>query len=392
MEKAPLPEYKYNLFVDREEEIGKVMKKVESLPPGLSQRERLLIFTGERGTGKSWLLRHLEKELKERGTVDVFFLDLATFWDQEPLIAVIGILKKAAEEILGQNNLSGKSLRDMTGAFLGQLRRRLEERPLVVLIDTVYESPRPLLVEVESYFIAPLANEPRVLIVMAGRGKPYQWRAPEVRLNLKEMPLKGFEEEEYIREQVKKQVRKPQLDDVSKIKEWGDGVPLVNYLLAEYGEEGLDRALDLMLELVGEDERGRVREVVERVCVLRAFDAYRIVEMFTRSEESIDQGEAERLLDLLVENGLADFRYEVGGYVLDEPVRVVAERYLEVCRYEQWRALHCAAYRMYGDWANKYSRSREWWKKEREYHEHRLRERGETPEDCPLVSMDRQRL
>ncbi|HEY76238.1 MAG TPA: AAA family ATPase [Thermoflexia bacterium] len=382
-----LPEYSAKWFVDREDEIQTVLEKAKSLPSAPPQKERLLIFTGERGTGKTWLLRHLEKQLKELGTVDVFFLDLTKFWEQEPLLAVMEILREAAEKILGSKNLPGGSPSDMVGAFLDQLRRRLEKRPLAVLIDTVYESPRDLLVVLEAYFIAPLANEPRVLIVMAGRGKPFQWRTPEVRLNLESKTLEGFKER-YVQEQISKQVRRPKLD-VSKIKQWSGGVPLVNYLLAKRGERGLSEALDLMLEPVGEAERRLMRKVVERICVLRAFEADRIVEMFRGEGEQIDLEEAGRVLGLLVEAGLAQHNYKRGGYVLDEPVRMVAERYLEVVERKRWETLHCTAYRMYEEWAERLprSRTREEWEKEKKYHGERLKEREVNPEECPPASM-----
>ena len=377
------PVYSPAKFVDRKDEIEFILEKVQRLPYGLEKRERLLIFVGGRGTGKTWLLRRLKDELRDLGTpLDIFFLDLARYWSKAPSVAVMEILLDAAQEVLGPGGLPGDIPSEVARRFMDRLRPRLEERPLVALVDAVYETPQALLVELETYFIAPLANEPCILLVMAGRGRPYPWKKPEVRLNIQAVPLGGFEEDKDIEEQIRKQVgRRPRMEP-AEIKKWGDGVPLVNYLLGKYGREGLEFALEEMLEPVDADDRQRVREGVEAICMLRAFEEDRLQRMLAAYRgKSVGDYEAAVIRDLLVKWSLARFEREAGGYVLDGPVRKVAERHLEENHPQLWKKLHCAAYRLYEEWSK--GRGAEWWKKEKDYHERRLEEKGIDAAECP---------
>jgi hypothetical protein len=69
--------------------------------------------------------------------------------------------------------------------------------------------------------------------------------------------------------------------------------------------------------------------------------------------------------------------------VLDEPLRIVLEALLREENPRQWRRLHCVAYRMYDDWADKYEQSRDWWNDEAQYHADKLKAADHNPKDCP---------
>ena len=104
--------------------------------------------------------------------------------------------------------------------------RRLN-RVLVLLVDYVDESTNDLLNRLEDHCLSPLAVEPNALIVLAGRGREYIWKGPELRLKSEEHDLSPFDPVQTL-EQLRKQA--PQAAQYSdEIFELSAGVPWSNY-------------------------------------------------------------------------------------------------------------------------------------------------------------------
>lgn len=391
------PDYSPDEFVDQErkEEASQGMEKARALAQRLALDKRTTIFIGERGTGKSWLLANLRDEIEKLTGIIVFLLDLSDYAELDPIQAVTEVLKKFADDVLGQQVRSASrretsvTLAEMGRALMQEVRRVLEKQSLAVLVDSVYESDWKVLAALEDYLLGPLAIEPNVLIVMAGRGRPYPWKTPELRLKADFRDLKPFEKLDTTVEQLKRQ--KPEaVPKAEEIHELSGGNPLANFLLASYEEpaQALDQVIRGMLETVPTDLQSMVREYLEALCVLRTFDEERIPTMLAAYHSDLaylnwSYAQRRQVRGELVKSAFARWDEIRGGYVIDEPTRRLVERYLEEANIPRWRALHCAAYRLYSQWAKDYPRAHARWQQEVDHHAARLREANFSPEDCP---------
>jgi hypothetical protein len=382
-----LPDYSPDAFVDREDEVGLVIQKAHPLLENRAVDRRTIIFIGERGTGKSWLLAHLRKLTELELTA--FALNLADYATQDPVFAVMDILKQFSQ-VLGQGQVPGVTLAEMSRVVMENVRPRLEKQPLLLLVDWVYESDWKLLAALEDYWLGPLAVEPHVLIVMAGRGRPYPWKTPELRLKAEFHDLSPFRDVDTTAEQLRRQ-RKEAVDKAPQIHRLSGGNPLANFLLAAHENPGaaLDQVIDGMLETVPSGRRRSVRQYLEALSVLRSFDEERIPTMLAvyysdPSYRGWTHAQARRVREELVRWAFARWDENQGGYVMDAPTSALIEQYLQDARQSLWKDLHCAAFWLYTSWAE-YPRARERWQKEVENHAGRLREAGFTPEKCSVL-------
>jgi len=240
-----------------------------------------------------------------------------------------------------------------------------------------------LLAELEDRFLAPLAIHPRALLVMAGRGRVYPWKTPELRLYVEEHGLEPFDED-----LTKQQLERLQPDAAfrtSEIHDMSHGYPLVNYLLAARPTviEAMHETVDGLLGGVSPEERSWL----EALCVLRAFDEERIPVLLAAYSDYSSLAERSykeirRIRDRLLRTALVRWGEETGGWVVDEAIRPVLEKYLQETKPELWRRLHCAALRLYQDWEDRYPRGRERWREEANHHAKCLRDAGYDPDQC----------
>ena len=374
-----LLEYLPKKFVNRRQEIELVMKQVRALLQGDRPDARTIIFTGERGTGKSWLLAHLQKvKLDALSGVHTFEFNLHEYADWDPILAVADILKRLDAAIGKRNTKLGITLADMSRNLMQDVRQSLGKQVLVLLVDYVYESDWKLLAALEDYLLGPLAVEPRVLIVMAGRGRAYPWKTPELRLKARFVDLEPFPDVALTTEQLERQ-QKRAVPRAAKIHDLSGGNPLANYLLATYRDTGtaLDKVIDGMLETVPDEHRRQVRDYLEALCVLRSFDEERIPAMLAAYYDSAAYGEwsyaqARRVREILVKWAFARWDADKGGYVLDELTRKLLGRYLKTAQHDRWEKLQRAASELYEEWERDYPRTRKRWQQEVKYHDQYL--------------------
>jgi hypothetical protein len=373
-----LPDYSPDKFVDRDEEIKLVKDRARKLAEGQAADRRTIIFTGERGTGKSWLLAHLQGEIETLPDMQVFSFSLRKYADWEPVLAVADILKSLDNQLEEGGEALGATLAEMSRNLMENVRRALDHNALTLLVDHVYESDWNLLAALEDYLLGPLAVEPRVLIVMAGRGRAYPWKTPELRLKAQFEDLEPFDKANDTAEQLKRQQEKA-VSRAKEIHEISGGNPLANYLLAteENPSKALDQVVRGMLETVPGKERQKVREYLEALCVLRAFDEERIPTMLAAYYDNEDYRDwsyaaARQVREALVKWAFAHWSADKGGYVLDELTRQLLERYLETAEHEIWERLQEAASDLYEEWAEKYARTKDRWQGEVDYHTDQL--------------------
>jgi len=375
-----LLEYSSDKFINRQEKIEHVMKKARALTQGSSvDGKRTIIFAGERGTGKSWLLSHLQAKLRTLPTVTVFKFDLSKYADRDPILAVLDILKQFSVATGKQGKGLGTTLADMSRNLMQKIQPLLRKGVLVLLVDHVYESDWKLLAALEEYLLGPLAVEKRVLIVMTGRGRPYPWKRPELRLKAEFVDLKPFPDVDTTAEQLERQ-QKQALARAAEIHDLSGGNPLANFLLGAQDDPAaaLNQVVEGMLDTVPDEHRGRVREHLEALSVLRAFDEERIPAMLAAyydDEQCLEWSYAQSrgVREELVKWAFAHWDADQGGYVLDELTRKLLERYLETAQPDRWEKLQQAASKLYREWAHDYPRTRDRWQREVQYHIQQLR-------------------
>jgi len=272
----------------------------------------------------------------------------------------------------GSDRELGVELPEMSRKLMERLKEVLAGRVLVLLLDHVHESDWDLLLKLEDYLLGPLITMPEVLIVMSGRGRLYPWKTPELRLKAEFKDLKPLPEED-TKAQVKRQVPKPRISPEG-LYQLTDGNPLANYLVARYGvPEGLNEVIEGLLEPIPSEYRQKIREYLEALCVLRAFDEERIPTMLAvyyddDSYRNWTFAQARKVRQELTRWALARWDSEQGGYVLDKTVRKLVEEYLKVAHPDKWKALQQAASELYRKWVEEFPRTKERWREEAQYH------------------------
>lgn len=381
-----LPEYSPDKFVDRETELERLQKRVRALIEGRNGHG-VIIFTGERGVGKTWLRAHWQEQLRqEQEKVLVIWVDLKKYVGKDAAWTVEDILRQVSKRTEGPDKLLGLDLAEISRNVLKHLREKvLRKQGLILFVDHVYESEWALLPILEDYLLAPLAAEPRVLIVLAGRGRLYPWKTLELGVRADMVELSPFDEK-FTKEQLERQVREPRLE-ASAIHSITEGNPMANYLLAFYGvPEGLDQALEGVLEPVPPEYRQKVREYLEALCVLQDFDEERISTMLAvyyhdPSYRNWTYAQARRVREELIRWAFARWDDQKRAYVLDRITRKLAEQFLCHQKPGIWRALHEEAWNLYTQWSNRYPNTRERWEEEARYHQQQLQTWGDK---CPV--------
>jgi hypothetical protein len=452
--------YKADLFVNREKEIETVTKALENIARGDAEQVRTIVFQGERGLGKSWLALHLHRSaIKEEASPRIPDYRIVSFlisltpppkdkefqvgereWyitsndisqiesgDERHYEHLLQELLAWIAEQLDIVRTPYASLRDLSAWLAQDVRKKLEsERDLIIclILDSVFEANRSFLDYLERYLLAAFAALPRVLIIMTGRGRPYLWKSPYLRLEREDQSLTPFSLEQ-VAKQIKKSLQKssqgspqesPQdtliaanLSDeaieqlAKKVINLGGGYPLTNELLARafvhqvlgrspksddleqainsatIDDKVLENVASRLLEVIPAQWRDELREVLNALCVLK--DGFREHEMpyflaelrNTKPEGPEYTIKAMRgLRDLLLETNLG--RWQDARYVLDEAVRTVLEQLLKLQKREVWRRLHERAVNLYEDWAKRYPNSRQYFEQRAEYHRRVLAE------------------
>jgi hypothetical protein len=386
---SELPErlpYDHDKFVDRHEELRFVIDKISRLASsGLEQR--VVVFRGTHGSGKSWLLQEIEYQLRQNpAPVPNVYVDLQRFLTLPVDMSVQQALRQIDDGVTvwtGFSNLSAASdLAGQASTVVNNVRRL--SKVLVLLIDYVHESTNDLLTRLEDHCLSPLAVEPNVLIVLAGRGREYIWKGPELRLKSEEHDLSPFDPIQTL-EQLRKQA--PQAAQYAdEIYELSSGVPWSNYLLRTLPAskaDALQRTKDVLL---GSETRLLARPYLEALSVLRAFDENRMPVMFAayfqQPATNWTYAYCREIRSQLAEQRLARWDRDKGEFILDRAIQSIVENALCENDEPKWGALHCAAYCLYRDWASRYSRTSARWQTEADYHARCLQVKGYAASSC----------
>lgn len=369
-------------FINRNDPIELVTSLVERVSRGERPRRRVVIIYGERGTGKSWLLQHLDHLIASSGMAVSCYLDLRRYQNQPPARAgdhVSQILQKLAQ-VLDGGGLPAEADCNCWSDLVVDKTRELP-RPLLLLVDHVTEMEAPFLELLEAHLLAQLSAFPHVLILLAERGRGHGWKAIGLRLHTHPIDLAPFSAEETLAQLQDQVPRSPYPAD--EIHGLGGGFPWANYLLAEVPRTQQVGRLDQIVEGYINGQGG-LRPIVETLSVLRHFTDSHIEEMVNSCHEvqrdaGMGPADCTALRQRLVDAGLARWSKLASQYKMDEALQRVLISYLEGAQKELLICLHCAAFCMYRSWAQKYDPR---WQHEADHHSSELLRLGVSAQDC----------
>ncbi|WP_333691886.1 NB-ARC domain-containing protein [Chloroflexus sp.] len=405
--------YNPEQFVNRETEIMKVEETLKRLREE-NQPAQVIIFRGERGIGKSWLVRHLHRsELKRKSPSPVSFLiHLLPIEGEDPdgedewIVSEPALMRLqasdpvTAEEIAKEitrdilNFLTDKlnitrapraTIREISAWMVEDLKGRLQKEPeliICLLIDSVFEANHNLVDAIEQYLLAPIITLPRILIIMTGRGKSYLWKSPRLRLESKEQQIEQFKEENAT-EQVRKIGNQIQEDSIiqqiaKRIHQFSGGYPLTIRLLTEallekaalaqgsnpeqleqtinkidFDEETLNQVTEQLLAgILPESERDYL-DYLEIASILKqGFREHELQHLLAVKDSSITLTKVRQFIDQLLAVGLA--RWQDKRYIIDAAVQSVLEARLKRRDPGRWKALHERALKQFQEWNEKY--------------------------------------
>ena len=403
-----LPNYSPDLFVNREEAIQLVVNKVHRISSGTPERKRVIVFEGYRGSGKSWLLQHLAREILGVPGAAAAYINLRDHKAKAPNVAVIDVI----EQIGGCLGASTAFLTvEVAANRLIEAVNAHTDTVLVLLVDFVYEAPQEILESLEKHVLGPLVVIPHVVIVMAGRGQAYPWLTLRLRFDAEYHELEPFSEVEHTREQLKKQRPNAALhaDDIHKATR---GYPLANvvipYPLAKATLAEMKTMIDLLLEPIRKPDGTwpPERQHLEALCVLRTFDEERIpilldayngkqvisnFALYYNSSGPARGGwtlaKASEIFRGLIATQLVRWNSDAGGWwIVDQAIRELLEEYLRVAEPDRWRCCHETAINLYQDWRARYPEEAALWEEEVKHHETGLSHLKQNQDDPGIAS------
>lgn len=378
MESLPerLP-YDHGKFVNRANEIWLVIDKARELASSHPVEKRVVIFYGARGSGKSWLLQEIHYLLKaEHPSIPCVYLDLSTYGSRPSDEAVRAIIGQILQTLAGpstESSLSNAMLDQWSALLVNGVNR---PALMVLLFDHVDESHRDLLTLLEDRCLSPLAVLPNTLIVLAGRGREYVWRGPELRLRSEERDLPYFDLP-CTQEQLDKQVPHP-IPSADEIQILSGGYPWSNYLLGKHRDDKATALQQCVTILLGDLLGSEVDYAhLQALCVLRAFSDEMIPPMLAAYFDEPDYLKWQyrryrQVRQALIRTTLVKWDEPCGGYVIDEALRRVLEHQLYERDPEIWERSHTAARDLFDAWQKEYPRTAVRWEKEMAYHAGRL--------------------
>ncbi|MGD8623970.1 MAG: AAA family ATPase [Anaerolineae bacterium] len=224
--------------------------------PELAPGDQVMALTGERGAGKTWLLRHLAEQ-EYRTARCALYLDL-------------------------EERRQNLRVEDYVQGVEERIRKACGADPALLLLDHVPPQLDEHLKVLEDIVLRPHLAHRRSLVIMA-LAHPAQvcWRAPALRGG-QVLALPPFDEAETRAQlrQLEKAGSTTPLPPSPDLLQLSEGLPLLNYLLATRGRsEAYELLLEYWFSRVPADERHRVRGYLDAVCNLETLEHVSIQRM-----------------------------------------------------------------------------------------------------------------
>lgn len=366
--------YSSQYFVDRKEVVA-INKFIDVIRANPKAEKRVVNIWGGRGSGKSWILHYLQETLNAKGDLRTYYLNLSDFGKRDSLISVLEIIDTFADEMglkQGEKIRFGPTPSEASRKLIEAIRSELKKKPLVLLVDHVYESNWDLLANLEEYWLGPLAVESGTFIIMAGRRREYPWKTPELRLRANSVTLEPFDKDQLASQLKKRDIKLQVKFDLVKNS---FGNPLANFVFATKGKkEALEELIATSLDIAPlANNKKTAREYLEAVSVLQAFDEDRMKVMLAayHDDESYKNWtyvQARQACNMLIESSLAHWEEARGGFVIDGDLRAFVLEYLSTQKSDVLKRLNQAALKLYEGWTKTYKQAEKQWKVEIKYH------------------------
>lgn len=328
-------EFDHNDFTDR----GAEFERVEMF---MRERNRgVLIFEGERGSGKTTFLFELYRRFNEQYELRPFLISLFPYsapeFESNKNIWLNSERRFQRDDIPDVLNRLARYLeietietddRDFQKDYFARgLAYRTSKTVPILLVDSVYECFDETRVDIEKYILAPLLASERVFIILSGRGKRPIWSRPELR-DPEIIELKPFQHN-FVIEQLEKlkgrERSKRNPGEYGAIADLSDGYPLIVRILAE-SEKPLDAALDDAINIIIQDtlpeneqeNLDTIRPLIEKLALVNIPFRIPDVEEYLYGDDPERRTKTNDLIALLLTSHL--LRYEGKGYQLNQSV------------------------------------------------------------------------
>jgi hypothetical protein len=364
-------------FINRKRETQMVETLVSEVAltlrsQGQPRSPRVMVFTGERGLGKTWLLHQIEHIVCQKSNLPVkcCYLNLKEYQGLDPLVAIRRILNDIARSSLEMADQMELGAGELSQTVIQKIGQVFGDQIFMLLIDHVYESKWELLGALETFVLAPLVVRPNVVLVMAGRGKAFPWAQRE--LVVPSVELAPFNLEDTQRQLDENPGEAQAVQSISR------GVPLANfYLRRGTSADDLLGYIEDILEVIPEDERPISQDSLIALSILQAFDETRLKEMLAIYQDRPEWAEApygrlRQIKETLFRSGFAAWMPTARGNVLQETTRRILEKYLKLKAPRKWGEMHQKAIDIYHDYLQKYPNGTERWNLEIDYHQDQL--------------------
>jgi hypothetical protein len=375
----PPEQYANKLFVNRVDEIDFVRRKLEQVLEGQLLEKRTTIFTGEHGMGKSWLLHHLRESLASP-SVMTHYVNLENYFRRPDLAQAAQQLCIDLWQALFKTTMPAcSSLEQATRLLIMAVKEQiLPQQALVLLADTVYEAPPAFLSALDDYILSAFAIEPNVLLVLAGRGREYVFRAPELRLRADFITLQPFNQTVT---QMQLQCQLPgKVVETAQVYAITYGNPKANALLAgsDNSPAALSSLIDEMLAPIHLADRLLIRTYLEALAIPRRFDYSHVPHLLyayynDERYKQLPRREVRKIFDLLLDPGLIYWNTTQLAYTIHESTRNILLQYLKATQADRWYRLHVACIDLYQSWVDSRTRNLEQWQAELAHHKNALR-------------------
>lgn len=388
--RRPLPRHTYRPddFRNREDILKGIAEQIRLLQQGRAIKNSLILAWGVQGVGKSWLLQHLEHEYRlvapRNSSSKGIFTLYADFRNFEPgpdaVARLLGGFVDSLQVRLSKDisfphsaverfqksrasSVDDRALAETFTNILDALSTRYVAVGLFDAFDTLQSHDEGFFNWFEQWVLAPWLQRDRSLVVLASRRELRQLRQFEVRRRLTKVPLTPFDRSATIR----------QLGD----EEAGTvlypvtfGHPLTTWYVHEQLDAGrrvdqpFDQAfvdtrrddvaqlLDQVIESLLQDAPPSLRPRIEAAATLRAFHIDSLRELLAGVEHDPDLSNEsdvyiQAIIEEFVRSNLVRWSMQKRAYEVDDTVRRLVNRSLELQNLDEYVYRHEMAYEVY---------------------------------------------
>jgi len=307
--------------------------------------------------------------------------DNSFFWEEseEPDECVRTLLIKLGHwigvdfpEHTGLFELATRFDRELSG-------KEQEQNRWILILDSIFEIKKEIRDTLEENLLSQINQFSHVAFVFTGRGKIPLWKTPELRIDEKDViRLDNFDPQD-IQRQIETLNQQEDSDSTSKtrnslknkVSKLSGGFPYNTYFLnaalsqprshSQTEEAQLIAALDALIHELLQGHT-RERKFLEPLSIFQFYQGWEIQSLIVAYFEAIYPREVDSykenrraILDIrlrLPETNLVEWNEGKRAFVMNESVRFVLEKHLELSQKGLWEQLHKIASHLYDEAAN----------------------------------------